>query len=48
MESWLIVLGVLLPLAPLLEMADRRLAEHKPRRAPVALEANRPQPPAVG
>lgn len=32
MESWLIVMGVLLPLAPLLQVAEKRLAEPAPRR----------------
>jgi hypothetical protein len=33
MESWLILMGVLLPLAPLLQVAERRLREPAPRRA---------------
>ena len=33
METWLIVLGVLLPLAPLLQVAERRLTEPVSRRA---------------
>jgi hypothetical protein len=33
METWLIVMGVLLPLAPLLQVAERRLGEPAPRRA---------------
>ena len=46
MDSWLILMGVLLPLVPLLQMAERRLSEPGARRAPVAVEPNRPQPPA--
>lgn len=39
MESWLILMGVLLPLVPLLQIAERRLSE--PARRPV-------EPPARG
>ncbi|HXT19134.1 MAG TPA: hypothetical protein VN923_00135 [Thermoanaerobaculia bacterium] len=41
MESWLILMGVLLPLVPLLQIADRRLSEPGPRRAPVRVKPNR-------
>ena len=33
METWLILVGVLLPLAPVLQAVDRRLSEPAPRRA---------------
>ncbi len=33
METWLIIVGVLLPLAPLLQVVERRLTEPVPRRA---------------
>ena len=33
METWLILMGVLLPLAPLLQVAERRLGLPAPRRA---------------
>lgn len=33
MGTWLIVMGVLLPLAPLLQVAEKRLGEPAPRRA---------------
>ena len=42
MESWLILMGVLLPLVPLLQIAERRLATPARRRGPVE------QPPARG
>jgi hypothetical protein len=45
MESWLILMGVLLPLVPLLQIAERRLAEPSRRRAPVSVET---QPPVRG
>lgn len=45
MESWLILMGVLLPLVPLLQIAERRLAEPASRRAPLPVET---QPPARG
>ena len=32
METWMIVVGVLLPLAPLLQVAERRLSQPAPRR----------------
>ena len=35
METWLILVGVLLPLAPVLQMVESRLAEPEPRRARV-------------
>ena len=35
METWLILMGVLLPLAPLLQFADRRLSEPGPPQSPV-------------
>ena len=41
MESWLILLGVLLPLVPFLQLAEQRLDASTPRVAPVAVE-NRP------
>jgi hypothetical protein len=44
MESWLILMGVLLPLVPLLQMAERRLAQPARRRGPMSVE----QPPARG
>ena len=43
MDTWLILLGVLLPLAPMLEMVDRRLGEDDQRPAPVPVEAKRRQ-----
>ena len=33
METWIIVMGVLLPLAPLLQVAEKRLGEPAARRA---------------
>ena len=41
MESWLILMGVLLPLAPLLQVAERRLAAPARRRRSAAAAANR-------
>ena len=38
METWLILVGVLLPLAPVLQAFDRRLSEPEPRRARVPVE----------
>ena len=35
MESWLILIGVLLPLAPLLQFVEARLDERNPRQVPV-------------
>ena len=43
MESWLILMGVLIPLVPLLQIAERRLAE--PARP---VEKTLPQSPARG
>jgi hypothetical protein len=37
MESWLILIGVLLPLAPLLQLAERRL-DDEPQPLPVPVE----------
>ena len=34
MESWLILMGVLLPLVPLLQIAERRLAQPARRQPP--------------
>ena len=39
METWLILVGVLLPLAPVLQAVDRRLGEPEPR--PARVEADR-------
>ena len=41
METWLILVGVLLPLAPVLQAVDRRLSEPAPRRARVPADATR-------
>lgn len=38
METWLILLGVMLPLAPTLQILDRRLSGPTPRRAEVPVE----------
>jgi hypothetical protein len=38
MESWLILIGVLLPLAPLLQLAEARLDERTPRPLPMPVE----------
>ena len=43
MDTWLILLGVLLPLAPMLEMIDRRLDAGDPTPAPIPVEADRPR-----
>ena len=43
MDTWLILLGVLLPLAPMLEMIDRRLDEQDRRPATVPVEGERRQ-----
>jgi hypothetical protein len=42
MEGWLILLGVMLPLAPTLEALDRHLSRVASRNAAVPVE---PQPP---
>ena len=39
MESWLILIGVLLPFAPLLQFVEARLDERNPRPSPVPLPA---------
>jgi hypothetical protein len=41
MDTWLILFGVLLPLAPMLEMIDRRLDDDERRPAPVPVDADR-------
>jgi hypothetical protein len=38
MEGWLILLGVMLPLAPTLQAIERRLGDAVPRRAAVPVE----------
>jgi hypothetical protein len=44
METWLILLGVLLPLAPVLQVVERRLAEPRPRAAVRVGTTRRQQP----
>jgi len=41
METWLILVGVLLPLAPVLQAVDRRLSDPPPRRAGVPVDSGR-------
>jgi hypothetical protein len=43
MDHWLILLGVLLPLAPFLQLAERRVEHSDPRPVPVPVE-DRPEP----
>lgn len=43
METWLILLGVLLPLAPLLQVVEHRLGEPGQRKAAVPIDASLPQ-----
>ena len=43
MDTWLILLGVLLPLAPMLELIDRRLDQQDRRPVRVPVEAERAQ-----
>jgi hypothetical protein len=43
MDTWLILFGVLLPLAPMLEMVDRHLDDSE-QPAPVPVEVERRQP----
>jgi hypothetical protein len=38
METWLILVGVLLPLAPVLQVIEDRLHEPEPRRSRVPVE----------
>lgn len=38
MEGWLILLGVALPLAPMLQVIEERLSAPAPRRAAVRIE----------
>jgi hypothetical protein len=42
METWLILVGVLLPLAPTLQFVERRLSDPDPRRARVPDEPGTP------
>ena len=44
MEHWLILLGVLLPIALLLQLAEHRLDRREPRPAPMPAESRQPQP----
>lgn len=41
METWLILVGVLLPLAPVLQAVDRRLSDREPRRTAVPVDPGR-------
>jgi hypothetical protein len=43
MEGWLILLGVMLPLAPTLQAIERRLGTPAPRRASSVDQARGPQ-----
>jgi hypothetical protein len=43
METWLILLGVLLPLAPLLQVVEQHLRVPGPRKAAVPVDASRRQ-----
>ena len=43
METWLILLGVLLPLAPLLQVVEQHLREPATRNAAVPVDASRRQ-----
>jgi hypothetical protein len=46
METWLILLGVLLPLAPVLQVVERRLGDPGPRQQPVRVGTIRRRQPA--
>ena len=41
METWLILVGILLPLAPVLQAVDRRLSDPDPRRSAVPADPAR-------
>jgi len=47
MESWLILIGVLLPFAPLLQFAEARLDERNPRPSPVPVPVPAKNEPAA-
>jgi hypothetical protein len=47
METWLILVGVLLPLAPLLQIAEKRLTSRGSRPASVSVDATRQRSRAV-